>query len=411
MKIRCAPALFCCVAMLAVLWVGCGSDSRASPSDSGAPPPSDAGDANSACTTTCGMTGEPCCATDTDLLSCLGCANGSSSTGSNPGPPYCACDDSCTNGTCQPLGATLGCSSDQWCYSQVVDANGYPVSTFYGVWGTAANDVWAVGVGTDQYQLSGVMEHFTGSTWDDATFGAFSGGGSAFSGVWGAASTDVWAVSYFALCGPGLVHWNGTTLTTPSSNPCWFKAVWGSGSNDVWAVGDDMVEDVTWHWDGSSWAESHLSTFHQLDVVWGSGPNDVWAAGGCTFMHKDASGWTDGACLRAGLKVHGIWGSAANDVWAVGEASGDAGKAGAILHFNGSAWSVETNALAGLNAVWGSVANDVWAVGFQGTILHWDGATWSPSASGMTNTLYGIWGSSARDVWAVGDSGVLHRHL
>jgi hypothetical protein len=112
-----------------------------------------------------------------------------------------------------------------------------------------------------------------------------------------------------------------------------------------------------------------------------------------------------------GLAVHGIWGSTPNDVWAVGELFSDGGRAGALLHFDGSAWSVETNDANGLNAVWGSAANDVWAVGNGGAILHWNGMAWSPSASGTTNVLNGVWGSSATDVWVVGDLGVLHRNL
>lgn len=46
-------------------------------------------------------------------------------------------------------------------------------------------------------------------------------------------------------------------------------------------------------------------------------------------------------------------------------------------------------------------------MGAGGTVLHWDGATWSTVTSGTTSTLYGVWGSGANDVWAVGAGGVV----
>jgi hypothetical protein len=48
----------------------------------------------------------------------------------------------------------------------------------------------------------------------------------------------------------------------------------------------------------------------------------------------------------------------------------------------------------------------------DGTIVHYDGASWKPMDPGTTGVLNGVWGSSANDVWAVGDDGtILHRHL
>jgi hypothetical protein len=48
-------------------------------------------------------------------------------------------------------------------------------------------------------------------------------------------------------------------------------------------------------------------------------------------------------------------------------------------------------------------------VGVGGTILHYDGATWSPMSSGTTNSLQAVWCSSGSDVFAVGYGGtILH---
>jgi photosystem II stability/assembly factor-like uncharacterized protein len=62
-----------------------------------------------------------------------------------------------------------------------------------------------------------------------------------------------------------------------------------------------------------------------------------------------------------------------------------------------------------LYGVWGSSGGDVFTVGDAGTILHYDGSTWSTMSSGTTERLYGVWGSSGSDVFVVGDYGtILH---
>ena len=43
--------------------------------------------------------------------------------------------------------------------------------------------------------------------------------------------------------------------------------------------------------------------------------------------------------------------------------------------------------------VWGGSGSDVFAVGHSGTILHYNGASWSIMDSGTSNWLSGIWGS------------------
>jgi hypothetical protein len=74
------------------------------------------------------------------------------------------------------------------------------------------------------------------------------------------------------------------------------------------------------------------------------------------------------------------------------------------------AWcSVPTNVsvLYALTAVWGSGKNDVWAVGSGGTIVHYDGAAWTPTPSGVKNTFYAIWGSGPNDVYTVSDGQII----
>jgi hypothetical protein len=63
--------------------------------------------------------------------------------------------------------------------------------------------------------------------------------------------------------------------------------------------------------------------------------------------------------------------------------------------------------LCELDAIWGTSQNDVWAAGSAGTILHYDGAAWTPTPTGVQNTFYGLWGSGPNDVWAVSSTDVV----
>lgn len=60
-------------------------------------------------------------------------------------------------------------------------------------------------------------------------------------------------------------------------------------------------------------------------------------------------------------------------------------------------------------SLWAAAEDDVWAAGVAGTILHWNGTSWSAVASGRTTTFVKVWGSGARDVWFVDQNcGLLH---
>ncbi|MDY6834697.1 MAG: hypothetical protein SVY53_07880 [Chloroflexota bacterium] len=62
-----------------------------------------------------------------------------------------------------------------------------------------------------------------------------------------------------------------------------------------------------------------------------------------------------------------------------------------------------------INAIWGSAMDDIFAVGSHGTILHYDGNSWTPMDSGTPLDLNDVWGTSGTDVFAVGnDETILH---
>src|SRR5450432_207462 len=118
--------------------------------------------------------------------------------------------------------------------------------------------------------------------------------------------------------------------------------------------------------------------------------------------------------------------AAANAAWACGAhtivpaASTDAA-AGSSAQAGTSSFDASTEAAAGagfwsqvplstspsLYGVWGSGSSDVWAVGLDGTVLHWDGTSWSAGSSASSASFFCVWGANANDIWAAGDAGTL----
>jgi hypothetical protein len=154
--------------------------------------------------------------------------------------------------------------------------------------------------------------------------------------------------------------------------------------------------------------------------VWGADATQVWAAGGSgTIRFFNGSTW---ATQVSGVTVDllGIWGSGAGDIWVV-----SAG--GTVLRYNGTGWTpVPLGAAADLTSVTGTGPNDVWVtlpssalfyavhgsavsnvviVGNSGTIVRFDGTSWSTQTSGTTQTLHAVQVRTAGHALAVGDAG------
>lgn len=95
-------------------------------------------------------------------------------------------------------------------------------------------------------------------------------------------------------------------------------------------------------------------------------------------------------------------GSAGNDVWAVGDS-------GAILHWDGSAWTkVPSNTTAHLFGVAMATASRGWAVGSDGALLEWNGAAWRvlpPKSDDGYQAIALVPGAQPVHAWVPGDKG------
>ncbi len=225
-------------------------------------------------------------------------------------------------------------------------------------------------------------------------------------GVWGSSATNVYAVgSTSGSSGGRILNYNGSTWTSMTTNAPdstkRFFGVWGSAYNDIYAVGDgSMIQ----YFNGTQWGSSSYSATGTFIGVWGSDKDNVFVVGsGGRIFRKNGASWTS-MTSPASDGLNSVWGTSASDIFAVGTG-------GVIVHYNGSAWSIMTSATTNdLYSVWGSANNDVYAVSLSGNFLHYDGSTWTDikaTANAGNKGLYGIWGSSASNIYAVG-TGVLH---
>jgi hypothetical protein len=163
---------------------------------------------------------------------------------------------------------------------------------------------------------------------------------------------------------------------------------------------------------GASWSQLQLgcaSSQTRLLSVWGTSNTNAYAGGPGVLFHRVPGAWAPVA-LPNTKTIYAISGSGPDDIYAVGADA--AGTEPNLLHGGGDTFtdlSSQVMPLANvLRGVWVRASNDVFAVGFAGTILHFDGATWTAMSSGVTADLMDVWGTSATNVYAVGTGVVLH---
>jgi hypothetical protein len=133
------------------------------------------------------------------------------------------------------------------------------------VWGSAVDDVWAVGQG-------GTILHWRTSSWALVSNGVDGGITNELRGVWGSGAKDVWAVGAAGT----ILHYDGMAWSMSASGEAYtLNDVWGSSATNVFAVG---TGGTIVHWDGSSWKRQASGTDNSLNSVQGM-DGRVWAAG------------------------------------------------------------------------------------------------------------------------------------
>ncbi len=208
-----------------------------------------------------------------------------------------------------------------------------------------------------------------------------------FYGVWGSDTDDVFAVGHYD--DDTMRHYDGTSWSSMASGTTNnLYGVWGTSSSNVYAVGHS---GVIIYYDGTNWSSQASGTTNHLYGIWGYDATHVYAVGASGTIPVDASGtilhyngttWSSQTNTDTN-DLYGVWGYDATHVYAVGAS-------GTILYSSdgGSNWTAKTSGTTNnLYAIWGSGASDVYAVGASGTILRStdSGTNWSSQTSGTTN--------------------------
>lgn len=209
----------------------------------------------------------------------------------------------------------------------VATARGY--ETLWALLALSESDVWAVGHRWDDSGVARTLaEHWDGKRWRVVPTPNVGPGSNFLVAVHGTAADDVWAVGLYVdeaqATRPLALHWNGRSWSSTATPPVaaalgpGFRDVVATGPGDVWAVGVEappaavaggrLGRGFVARWDGRRWTVVRRLRSVELNEAAGA-PDDLWVAGRRTDTVSDttvahAERW-DGASWQAAPPIHG----------------------------------------------------------------------------------------------------------
>lgn len=267
---------------------------------------------------------------------------------------------------------------------------------YEGVWGSAANDVYAVG-------RSGRLAHSTGDgkwTAQPTTTSAH------LTGVWGSSASDIYVSvnSNFILHSVGDGTWQHQDYTVGTT----FDDVWGSGPSDIYVVGAGAVHGTgDGKWETPAQSLGSGTTF----AIWGSSDSNIYAvrdgSGDQTISHSTGDGKWKAETTPAGPKMQWIWGADANHIYAVG---------GNIVLFSSGngVWTVDftLDDAEHFGGIWGFGPDAIYACTSSGHVYRSNGGgRWSAPAvydPNPTSNCYGVWGTADDNLYLATGKGIVH---
>lgn len=132
-----------------------------------------------------------------------------------------------------------------------------------GIWGSAADDIWVSMTST------GAMGRYDGARWSLVPTGRAAG----TLAVFGTARDDVWAIGVDGAA----LHYDGTRWSVVRDDPARpLLAGFARGRSDVWASGPG---GLTHHFDGAAWTEIPSNVPQALTGIWAAPTGEVLAVG------------------------------------------------------------------------------------------------------------------------------------
>jgi hypothetical protein len=339
-------------------------------------------------------------------------------------------------------------SAATWSAVATPNASG-AANLFSGVDARGPNDVWAVGHAdhspSQPFQRP-LAARWNGTSWSVTGTPALTGD-AWFRGVDGSAAGNVWAVGMRAVpAGGGSVGaapltelWNGSNWsvrsapTPPNATGASLEGVKTFSATSAWAVGNHTTSTAPFartlieRWNGTSWSvvpsPNPDPTVNLLTDVDGAAPDDVWAVGnvgqdgyGSTIagvvLHWNGSAWSrvavPGAAGDATLRVpvlEDVLAISRNDVWIVGRAFhfGLFRMVPIFMHWNGTSWRhgfVAGAPAGGFTGITALSPTRVYAVG--DVTARWNGIAWSLENPGAAGRAVDAAATGTGTVWGVG---------
>jgi alpha-tubulin suppressor-like RCC1 family protein len=287
---------------------------------------------------------------------------------------------------------------------------GASTGSLSGVLELSSANAWAVGAigapsGTGNLTL---IEHWNGHAWSvvpspNPVTGI--GNTDELFGIAGTSATDLWAVGFFGtdiFNAMLFEHWNGKAWSfvppPTTSGDIFGEAITAITPGDAWAVGDTEGGTISAHWNGKAWSfvntpfpQDGPSPTNHLTGVTATGPDNVWASGyegnvddqnfsSPYVLHWNGKAWSLIKVPDAGSEgslLLGITALSATDIWASGQTGEDDGGLLSLTErFNGKTWSLVPSLDPGelppgidntFDAVAGVPPHTLFAVGTQET--------------------------------------------
>jgi hypothetical protein len=253
-------------------------------------------------------------------------------------------------------------------------------------------------------------------------------------GISAASATNMWAVGR----DDGSVlteHWNGSAWTQVGipagpcdvfESSCQFTSVGTDAAGDAITVGNAVLNENGWvpaalayQWSGGAWKAmpvpstlnylslAHVKVFSATNAL-AVGADSNSTSNFAVVTHWDGTAWTQTATpfgFTLGLTMNAISATSPGDVWIGGieQSSGYHNRVvhSVLEHFDGSAWSdITLPDDSGVLDVAAASPAAVWVLTADGSVLKWNGTSWSVSATFSGGKALAA--VSATDVWVGG---------
>lgn len=323
---------------------------------------------------------------------------------SSKDPParVCSSDDMCPSGLrCSTFSKQcLVCDAGQYCREYEVLSTRYqPV--FYGLYGTLER-LWAVGwifSSKSQSDSAALLARYEAGVWtlEDINIDY------RLRGIWGTAADDIWAAG----SGGTLIHYNGKAWTRqPLGTTNDLYAGWSASRDEVWVVGSKgtvlhrpsaaqpFVRELL-NQNGQPYAKT-------LRAIWGSSPDKLWLGGEGALFEGCIGAWSEPTPLidaqKTILALHGI---GASELWATW-ANSDQTSGGVLRSAAGGPWTAVDARQSAMYAVYATAPGVAYAAG-DGLIVRLEPDGPMPQKKVLDGTYFGLFVPAAGELWAAGE--------